>query len=176
MEILSKLDNPKFILQQDYQRGNILSNSSREKIVFPTKKRRAQLAWKITKSEAKREPSPILRGSTLIFQKSRCILFPIKICYTILNMETTVLNYRIIIDPDEQTGTEKPGFTALCPTLGVADDGDTIEEALKNIRGAIKAYVDSLIEDNLPVPVDQPDKDIVTTAQIDVTGRFQPAF
>lgn len=91
-------------------------------------------------------------------------------------METKVLNYRIIIEPDEQTGTGKPGFTAFSPTLGVADDGNTIEEALKNVRGAIKAYVDSLIEDKLPVPVDKPEKDIVTTTQINVTKQFQVSF
>lgn len=67
-------------------------------------------------------------------------------------MQTTVLNYRIIIEPDHQTGTRKAGYTALCPTLGVADDGDTIEEALKNIHGAISAYVESLVADNVPVP------------------------
>lgn len=88
-------------------------------------------------------------------------------------METKVLNYRIIIEPDKQTGTNKAGFTALCPTLGVADDGDTIEEALQNVRNAIKVYVDSLIADHLPVPVDQPEKDIVTTTQINVSGKFQ---
>lgn len=91
-------------------------------------------------------------------------------------METKVLNYRIIVEPDEQTGTNKLGFTAVCPTLGVADDGDTIEQAIQNVRGAIQAYVDSLIEDNLPVPIDQPEKDIVTTTQIHVSGRFQPSI
>ncbi len=91
-------------------------------------------------------------------------------------METTVLNYRIIIEPDEQTGTKKPGFTAFCPTLGVADDGDTIEKAIKNIKGEIKAYVESLIKDKLPVPIDQPEKDLVTTTQINVIGRFQVAI
>lgn len=30
--------------------------------------------------------------------------------------------------------------------LGVADDGDTVEEALANVRGAIKAYRESLIQ------------------------------
>lgn len=90
-------------------------------------------------------------------------------------METKILNYRIIIEPDKQTGTGKPGFTAVCPTLGVADDGDTIEEAIKNVRGAIKAYVDSLVKDKLPVPVDQTDKEIVTTTQISINQRFQPA-
>ena len=86
-------------------------------------------------------------------------------------MQTKVLNYRIIVTPDKQTGTGKPGYTALCPTLGVADDGDTIEEALNNVRGAIQAYVSSLVEDKQPVPVDQPQQDIVTTTQINA-----PAF
>lgn len=88
-------------------------------------------------------------------------------------MQTTVLNYRVIVEPDTQTGTGKPGFTALCPTLGVADDGDTIDEALTNVKGAIKAYVQSLIDDKLAVPVDNPDRDIITTTQVKVTGNFQ---
>ena len=88
-------------------------------------------------------------------------------------METKILNYRIIIEPDKQTGTKKPGYTAYCPILGVADDGDTVEESIKNVKLAIKAYIDSLIEDKLPVPVDNPEKDIITTAQIDVSGKFQ---
>lgn len=81
-------------------------------------------------------------------------------------MKVKVLNYRIIVTPDTQTGTGKAGYTAFCPTLGVADDGDTIEEALKNVRGAIQAYVDSLAEDKQAVPVDRPQQDIVTTAQV----------
>lgn len=91
-------------------------------------------------------------------------------------METKILNYRIIVEPDKQTGTGKSGYTAYCPTLGVADDGDTIEKAIENVRGAVKAYVDSLIEDKLPVPIDEPEKDIVTTTQINISSRFQPAF
>lgn len=90
-------------------------------------------------------------------------------------METKVLNYRIIVEPDKQTGTGKPGFTAFCPTLGVADDGNTIEEAIANVRGAIKAYVESLIADKQPVPIDKPERDIMTTTQINVRRKFQVA-
>jgi len=78
-------------------------------------------------------------------------------------MQTKVLNYRIIVSPDTQTGVGKPGFTALCPTLGVADDGDTVEQALTSVRGAIQVFVDSLVEDNEPVAIDQPEQDIITT-------------
>lgn len=83
-------------------------------------------------------------------------------------MRTKVLNYRVIVSPDIQTGTNKAGFTALCPTLGVADDGDTVEEALKNVKGAIQIYINSLAEDKEPVPVDQTQQDIITTTQITV--------
>jgi len=88
-------------------------------------------------------------------------------------MRTKVLNYRIIVSPDTQTGTGKPGFTALCPTLGVADDGDTIEEALENVKGAIQVYIDSLVKDKEPVPVDQPQQDIVTTTQVSAPSSLR---
>ncbi len=88
-------------------------------------------------------------------------------------MQTTILNYRVIIEPDTQTGTGKHGFTALSPTLGVADDGDTIEEALTNVKGAIEVYVQSLIDDKRAVPVDQPERDMVTTTQVEVHGNLQ---
>ncbi|KKR72443.1 MAG: hypothetical protein UU81_C0057G0009 [Microgenomates group bacterium GW2011_GWC1_41_8] len=88
-------------------------------------------------------------------------------------MQTKILNYRIIITPDRQTGTNKPGYTAICPTLGVADDGDTIEEAIQNVKGAIQSYVDSLIKDKQSVPIDNLEQDIVTTTQIEAPARFQ---
>lgn len=88
-------------------------------------------------------------------------------------MNTKILNYRIIIEPDSETGTGKPGYTALCPTLGVADDGTTIEEALTNVRDAMRTYINSLIEDSLPVPADKPEQDILTTTQIRIDKPFQ---
>ena len=88
-------------------------------------------------------------------------------------MKTKVLNYRIIITPDTQTGTGKPGYTALCPTLGVADDGDTIDQAIQNVKGAIQAFVDSLVEDKQSVPIDEPEHDVVTTTQIKAPASFQ---
>ena len=90
-------------------------------------------------------------------------------------MQTKILNYRIVIEPDQYTVTNNPCYTAYCPTLGVADGGDTIEEAIKNVQGAIEAYVESLIEDKLPVPVDNTDKDIVTSTKIQVHGNVQYA-
>lgn len=91
-------------------------------------------------------------------------------------MRTRVLNYRIIVTPDTQTGTGKKGYTALCPTLGVADDGDTIDKAIQSVKGAIQVFVDSLVEDNKPVPVDEPDQDLVTTTQIKAPASFRFAW
>ena len=88
-------------------------------------------------------------------------------------MQVKVLNYRIIISPDNQTGTKKAGYTAFCPTLGVADDGDTIDEAIQNVQGAIQVYVDSLAEDKLSVPTDSPELDMITTTQISAPVSFQ---
>lgn len=82
-------------------------------------------------------------------------------------MDTTVLNYRIVISPDTRTGTNKPCFSAYCPTLGVVDDGDTIEEAIANIRNAIKAYLESLNDDHQPIPVDNPNE-LITTTQVSI--------
>ena len=83
-------------------------------------------------------------------------------------MKTNVLNYRIIVSPDEQTGTGKPGYTALCPTLGVADDGDTVEEALKNIRSLISFHLECLQEEGKEIPVDKPYEELVTNTQIEI--------
>lgn len=86
-------------------------------------------------------------------------------------MDTNVLNYRIVITPDKRTGTNKPCFTAHCPTLGVVDDGDTIEEAIVNIRDAIQAYLESLAEDNQPIPIDNPTQ-LITTTQVTIHRPF----
>lgn len=49
---------------------------------------------------------------------------------------------------------DEDGFwVAECPSLpGCATQGATREEALDNIREAIRGYIAALQEDNLPVP------------------------
>jgi len=44
-------------------------------------------------------------------------------------------------------------WVAECPSLpGCISQGKTKEEAISNIREAIKAYIESLEEDNIPIP------------------------
>ena len=87
-------------------------------------------------------------------------------------MQANVLNYHVIVKPDTETGTGKPGFTAYCPTLGVADGGETVEEAIANVKKAIKAYVVSLKADGLPIPTDNPHQDILTQVSLPKSFNF----
>jgi predicted RNase H-like HicB family nuclease len=45
------------------------------------------------------------------------------------------------------------GYHVFCPTLpGCHTQAETIEEGVQNIREAIELYVESLVEDGLPIP------------------------
>ncbi len=82
-------------------------------------------------------------------------------------MEKTILNYRVIIEPDKRTGTNGPCFTAYCPKLGIADDGDTIEQALSSVQEGIKCYLEALIKDGQEVPPpDNIEEGLVTSTKV----------
>ena len=58
------------------------------------------------------------------------------------------MRYRILIEQDED-GV----FVAECPSLpGCVSQGKSREEALANVRDAIKGYLESLKKHNEPVP------------------------
>jgi predicted RNase H-like HicB family nuclease len=59
---------------------------------------------------------------------------------------------QVILIPDPEGG-----FTIEVPSLpGCVSEGDTLEEALANIREAIDLYEDVLREDGKPIPEDYP--------------------
>lgn len=37
---------------------------------------------------------------------------------------------------------EKNGFTALCPELDIASQGDTVEEAARNLKEAVELFLE----------------------------------
>ncbi len=82
-------------------------------------------------------------------------------------METTILNYRIIIEKEEQN----KGFlyVAYVPSLGVSDFGKTVDEAASNVKKAIQLYVETLIELNKPIPAPDSDDYFVTSKKIEVS-------
>lgn len=59
-------------------------------------------------------------------------------------------SYTVILASEEDGG-----FHAFCPTLkGCHTQGDTLEEALTNIREAIEVYLESLKAHGEPIPIE----------------------
>ncbi|NOT00885.1 MAG: type II toxin-antitoxin system HicB family antitoxin [Phycisphaerales bacterium] len=60
------------------------------------------------------------------------------------------MNYTVVI----RAGNES-GFVATVPALpGCVSQGRTRRQALRNVREAIEAYIEALLEDGVPVPVE----------------------
>jgi predicted RNase H-like HicB family nuclease len=50
---------------------------------------------------------------------------------------------------------EEGGYHVFCPTLpGCHTQSETIDEGTRNIREAIQLYIESLIEDGMPIPTE----------------------
>ena len=91
-------------------------------------------------------------------------------------MQTKVLNYRIIIEPEKQG--KKIVYNAYAPSLGLADYGDSIDEAIKNIKSLIKFHVECLLEEGLEIPQENTTEEIITSTKVSIHGsgsRFQVA-
>ena len=78
------------------------------------------------------------------------------------------MDYRVVITPDIRTGSGEPGFSALAPSLGIAVDGDSVEEALQNIRDMIVFHLECLRKEKQSLPVEHPVTDFITTARVAV--------
>ena len=89
-------------------------------------------------------------------------------------METKVLNYRVIITPETVQG--KTVYNALSPTLGVADWGKTIEQALNHIKGAIECHIESLLKNNEPIPKEEETDFLVAHTSIPLPKDSSPSF
>ncbi len=88
-------------------------------------------------------------------------------------METKVLNYRIIIEPEKYEDGSTV-YTAYCPTLGISDYGDTVEEVLESIKEGIELAVEVLMEEGKEVPFDRVTEQIITSTKVNVPAH--PSF
>lgn len=79
-------------------------------------------------------------------------------------MQTQILNYRIIIEPEKQG--RKTVYNAYCPTLGVADYGDSVEDVLKSIKDGIELAIECLVEKGEDVPADKIENQVITSTQV----------
>lgn len=69
------------------------------------------------------------------------------------------MRYTVLMDKNESSG-----YTVTVPTLpGCISQGDTWDEALKNIEEAITGYIETLklLKKSVPVEVEVPLKDLV---------------
>lgn len=88
-------------------------------------------------------------------------------------MEKQILNYRVIIEPEKARG--KTVYNAYCPSLGVADYGNSVEEVLKSIKDGIKLAIECLLEEKKEIPQDNIEEQFITTVRIS-TGRLSPSL
>lgn len=85
-------------------------------------------------------------------------------------------NYRVIIEPDEETGNGKSGFTAYVPKLGIADSGYTVEEAMENIRSLLKFHLECLIKEGVEIPTSDHQDAFVTNTSVTLAPRYAKRF
>ena len=51
---------------------------------------------------------------------------------------------------------EEGGYVVTCPALpGLVTEGDTMEEASRMAADALRLYLETLIEDGMPIPSDK---------------------
>jgi antitoxin HicB len=64
---------------------------------------------------------------------------------------TKEYHFTVLFEP-----AEEGGYVVTCPALpGLVTEGDTLDEARAMARDAIKAYLESLQKDGLPIPHDK---------------------
>ena len=65
--------------------------------------------------------------------------------------KATIFKYTAIFEPD----SESDGYTVTIPALpGCISEGDTFEDALKNIQEAAELYLETLKENQEEIPVE----------------------
>jgi len=74
---------------------------------------------------------------------------------------STILSYKVVLEP-----AEEGGYTAYVPSLpGCFSEGDTYEEALNNIKEAIKGWIEVSKEFGDEIP---PSDVIIDTVAVSV--------
>lgn len=64
----------------------------------------------------------------------------------------TIYQYTAVFEPDERAG----GFTVTIPTLpGCISEGDTFEEAVRNIREAASLYIEVMQKKKVEIPKEE---------------------
>ncbi len=60
-----------------------------------------------------------------------------------------IYDFKVLLEPDEEVG----GYVVSCPALpGCYTQGDTIDEAMENVKEAILLCLEDLQAQNQPIP------------------------
>ena len=74
--------------------------------------------------------------------------------------DAKIFNIPIVVIP------ERSSFSAWCPDLDVASQGDTVEEAIANIKEAIELHVECLTPMELIELKSRTGKELMTTVEV----------
>jgi len=68
------------------------------------------------------------------------------------------MHFKVVLEEDEEVG----GHIVSCPSLpGCFSQGDTVDEALENIKEAIQTCLESLAEDEIQSYITNPSSRVV---------------
>lgn len=90
-------------------------------------------------------------------------------------IEKKILNYRIIVEPEKYPNGDTV-YNAYCPTLGIADYGDTVDRVLESIKDGIELAIDSMAKDGEEIPVDNIEQQIITSAKVKLPANAKVDF
>src|SRR5438034_11555837 len=63
------------------------------------------------------------------------------------------MKFTVILEPEEDGG-----YSVICPAIpGCASQGNSLEEALDNIREAISLCLEVRVEEKIPLPLETPE-------------------
>lgn len=68
---------------------------------------------------------------------------------------------------------ENDGYSSLCLNVDVASEGDTMKEAKMNLKEAVTLYLETSIENNLPIIRPVPEEENPATLRMnDIVEKF----
>ncbi|MBM2827083.1 MAG: hypothetical protein HW403_1147 [Dehalococcoidia bacterium] len=63
------------------------------------------------------------------------------------------MKYTVVLLPEEDGG-----YSVICPALpGCISEGDSLKEALENVKEAAEFWLEEWLEDGYPIPVETPE-------------------
>ena len=87
-------------------------------------------------------------------------------------MKTQIFNYRIIVEKEKYEDGSNV-YVAYCPSLGISDYADTIEDVLASIKDGIELAIEVLAKEGQEIPVDNVEEQLITSAKITIPSGIK---